>query len=162
MRIEWTNTGVYPISREQLQQNLRLPDNMDVDLLDRLLCSAIDYVEKMTNICMVSKIVTISHIGPYKFYDLKFKVSEIISVKINKVATQNYTLHNNQPSYLTIDDTIAETDVVDIEYTAEGTYYNYSANDLALAYASALYNNPEGLDELDMRRINNRLTSISG
>jgi hypothetical protein len=135
---------------------------MDEPLLHRLVCSAVDYIEKMANICMVDKEVKVSFVGPFDIYPLKFKVREITSVKVNGVEIENFTLYNNQPAYLVLTDMINNLDVVDIEYTADGKHDNYNANELAIAYASALYNNPEGIGELDMRRINNRITSIAG
>lgn len=163
MRVEYTNTGLLPVSRQELEENLRLPEGMDSNLLDRLLLASVDYVESMANICLVNKEVKISYIGPLKYYNLKWKVDAITSVKVNGTALEvsDYTLYNNIPGYITIVSTVNNDDVVEIEYTAAGKHDIYKANEVVIAYASAMYNNPEGLDELDMRRINNRLQSIS-
>lgn len=163
MRVEYTNTGMMTVSRQELEENLRLPVGMDQNLLERLILAATDYVESMANICLVNKDVKVSYIGNLKFYNLKWKVQEITTVKVSGTALteDDYELYNNNPAYLKINTTVLPDDVVEIEYKAEGKSDLYRVNEVVIAYASALYNNPEGLDELDMRRINNRLTSIS-
>lgn len=163
MRLEYNNTSVMSVSLQELEENLRLPSGMDQNLLSRLIFSATDYVESMANICLVDKDVKVSYIGPLKFYNLKWKVEEIISVKVNGVSLSglDYVLYNNTPGYIQIISKVNDDDMVEIEYKALGKNDNYKANELVIAYASAMYNNPEGLDELDMKRINNRLQSIS-
>lgn len=163
MRVEYTNTGTMSVSRQELEENLRLPSGMDQNLLERLILAATDYVEGMANICLVNKDVKVSYIGPLKYYNLKWKVDEITEVKVNGTALtdDDYILYDNNPAYLKIKTEIANDDMVEITYKAAGRADIYKANEVVIAYASALYNNPEGLDELDMRRINNRLTSIS-
>ena len=161
MRVDYTNTGCSPINLDALRNNLRLPSDMDSDLLCRLLDSAIDYVESMANHCLVDKTVKVSYIGNMTFYNLKWKVDTITSVKINGTITTDFVLYHNNPSYIKINTMILADDVVEIEYEAKGRDDIYRANEVVIAYASAMYNNPEGLDELDMKRINNRLTSIS-
>jgi hypothetical protein len=163
MRVDYTNIGLSPITRTMMEQNLRLPEGMDSDLLDRIICSAIDYVEKVANICVVQKEVKISHEGFWRRYDLKWAVESITSVKINDevVDPADYKLYNNNPAYLVIKNkTIYDDDIIDIEYVAKDNCQNQSAINAIIAYGTALYNNPDGLEQLDMRRINNLLTTI--
>ena len=56
---------------------------------------------------------------------------------------------------------IEASDIVQITYTVTGITTHEALNECIIAYASALYNNPEGLSEMDMRRINFRLRTIS-
>lgn len=163
MRVEYTNIGTCPVNRTMMEQNLRLPEGMDSDLLDRIIMSAIDYVEKVANICVVQKEVKISHEGFWRRYDLKWAVDTITSVKINdvEVLEEDYRLYNNNPAYLIIKNKmIYDDDIIDIEYTSKENQDNQSAINAIIAYGTALYNNPDGLEQLDMRRINNLLTTI--
>lgn len=163
MRVEYTNIGMCPVNRTMMEQNLRLPEGMDSDLLDRIIMAAIEYVERVANICVVQKEVKISHEGFWRRYDLKWAVDTITSVKINdvEVLEEDYRLYNNNPAYLIIKNkTIYDDDIIDIEYTSKENQENQSAINAIIAYGTALYNNPDGLEQLDMRRINNLLTTI--
>jgi hypothetical protein len=147
-----------------VESNLRLPIGMDADLLDRLILAATDYVEKTTNVCLVSKDVVVSYVGKLKYYDLKFKAANVSNVKIAGVSIlpSEYVVYHNQPSYVIINKDVKDDDIVEISYSSLGKHDNYALNEMVIIYASALYNNAEGLDELDMRRINNRLTTLAG
>lgn len=162
MRVDYTNSGPYPVTVLQLQQNLRLPAGMDVSLLDRLILSAVDYVEKVGNICLVDKDVKITYVGYYPLYSLKWAANpdEDITVKVNGDTITDYKVSYNNPAYLKLGTRLEDGDFLEISYKAKASV-NYNAIELVIAYASALYNNPEGIEELDMRRINNRLTTIS-
>ena len=162
MSIIETNSTSSPITLAQMQANLRLPDGMDEDLLNRLIPAATHYCELVTNIATRNKTVVATYIGPNTLYDLKYKAATVTTVKINNVATTNFTNYlGGNPGYVQIDDTIEASDIVQITYTVTGITTHEALNECIIAYASALYNNPEGLSEMDMRRINFRLRTIS-
>lgn len=162
MSIIETNSTSSPITLAQMKANLRLPDDMDEDLINRLIPAATHYCELVTNIATRNKTVISTYIGPNTLYDLKYKAATVTTVKINNVATTNFTNYlGGNPGYVQIDDTIEASDIVQITYTVTGITTHEALNECIIAYASALYNNPEGLSEMDMRRINFRLRTIS-
>lgn len=162
MSIIETNSTDSPITLAQMLDNLRLPSGMDEDLINRLIPAATHYCELVTNIATRNKTVVATYIGPNTLYDLKYKAATVTTVKINNVATTNFTNYlGGNPGYVQIDDTIEASDIVQITYTVTGITTHEALNECIIAYASALYNNPEGLSEMDMRRINFRLRTIS-
>lgn len=165
MRIKETGKGTSPVTVEQMEANLRLPSGFDTALITRLIASATDYVEKITNVAVRTRTVSAAYGGGQSIYDLKYLANAVTSVKVDGesyVVDDDYKVYNTaQPCYVKFTNRIDQESIVEIEYTVTATTNNEAINEVIIAYATAMYNQPEGLGELDMRRINNRLTSLA-
>jgi hypothetical protein len=161
MRVDFTNTSASPVTVQQMEQNLRLPTGFDTPLIERLINAATDYIERTANVAIRSKNVIVTHLGNYSIYELKFAPTNVV-VSVNGIATTDFTLSVNQPSYVKLTNKVQPLDEVKITYSVTGRNDLHIANEAIIIYASAMYNNPEGLEALDMRRINNFITTIQG
>lgn len=165
MRIHETNSGSSPVTVAQMEANLRLPSGFDTALITRLIAAATSYAEKLTNIAMRAKTVKASFLGTRSIYDLKYLVNAVTSVKVDgeDVDAANYSVYkNSNPGYLVFENVEYEDDaLIEIEYTVTATTDNEALNEAVIAYASALYNNPEGLGQLDKRRFDSLFTTIT-
>lgn len=159
-----TNTSCGPVTIEQLQRNLRLPAGYDNELLEDILKGAVDYVERYCSVAVTNKDMTATFTLPMKQYGLKYQTGEITKVTVNGIdkVADDYVLYNKgNPGVLKLKNNIDYGDVLEVEYTVIGVWENDSINSAIIAYASAMYNQPEGLNELDLRFVNRRLDTIS-
>lgn len=153
------NTGSIPEGwRTRLEQNLRLPTGMDSDMLDDQLKAAIAVVEKHTGTCIIDKTVTELFSLPKIKYFYNYRPSTITTIKKNGEAltASDYTLYSG---FFILKSKALRDDVIEVEYNVVSKY-NDDHKNVVIVIASALYNNPEGLGLIDMRKFNYLLNSI--
>lgn len=140
-----------------LRQNLRIPDGMDVDLVKFYLKAALDHVENQTGQNLTSKTVTQIWSLSQKCYHLKFKACTINSVTINDEDVSDKVVYSmdTETGVLFIEDvSYTGTDLIKVSYQTDADEINYDIQSLVLAVASNMYNNPEGLPQQDVKKMN--------
>lgn len=139
-----------------LRNNLRLPENFDNALLAQLWETALLHVEKHSGYALRAKTMVLTFFKQ-KNYPLLYVPTLPVVVKRNGTATTDFEYY---PNYVRMTVDLMDDEIIQVEYAVPAET-NVRILNVAIMYASALYNNPEGIPEPDLKRINNFLTSMS-
>lgn len=169
-RYESTITGTEPLTLAEFKEHLHIDVDDENTMLNTLITSARQYVEDHTGAVLVDKTITISlnepfvhgFIIPTKFDTInwiKFWDSEKTETTLN---TDYYLEDSATGSVILVNDYEFPSDIVKLHIN-----YDVSADDnidmyvsAMKVYATAIYENREGIPQSDLIAINRHLAGI--